>query len=188
MDKPDLDTGRQFIAANSPPGTILQCAVTGSHLYGFPSTDSDLDLKGIHITSLQSLLGLDEPKETFDRFQKLGKIECDYTSHEVKKALGLLLRGNGNILERILSPWQLVTGPEVSELQSLAQKSLSKKFFGHYHGFFEYRNWLTKETQRALRKAPLSSILCVLCVSVVNYYSTSIVFGLKEKSNIEIIL
>ncbi|MEZ4465912.1 MAG: nucleotidyltransferase domain-containing protein [bacterium] len=60
-DDPDLDLGRRFVAERGPAGQVLLCAVTGAHLYGFPSPDSDLDLKGIHLAPTPTLLGLQVP-------------------------------------------------------------------------------------------------------------------------------
>lgn len=134
---PDLEIGRRFVDANKPPGRILLCGVTGAHHYGFPSPDSDLDLKGIHLAPTDSLLGLDDPVETRDRLEIFEAVECDFTSHEAKKALKLLLAGNGNMLERIMSPFQLYETGELDELRQLAMNSLSKRFFNHYRGYFK---------------------------------------------------
>lgn len=137
MLEPDLERGRRFIGANAPAGSILLCGVTGSHFYGFPSPDSDLDLKGIHLAPTDALFGLEAPAETFDRLETFEGLECDYTSHEARKALALLLRGNGNMLERILSPIQLFEGPALAQLQALARGAISKRFADHYRGFFK---------------------------------------------------
>ncbi len=133
---PDVLRAHRFVAAYPPPGRLIQCGVTGAHLYGFPSLDSDVDLKGLHSAPLDLLLGLDEPKETHDVLLDFEGVEHDLTTHEVAKALRLLLRGNGNILERFLSPFQLVQSEEVEALQSLARGAISKRFVGHYRGFF----------------------------------------------------
>ncbi|MDH5673717.1 MAG: nucleotidyltransferase domain-containing protein, partial [Myxococcales bacterium] len=77
--EPDLEHGRRFITHNTPAGRVIQCGVTGSHFYGFPSPDSDLDLKGIHVAPTESVLGLEQPPETFDRLEVFDGLECDYT-------------------------------------------------------------------------------------------------------------
>jgi len=136
MIQPDLDCGRRFIAANPPEGKILMCAVTGSHMYGFPSGDSDIDLKGIHLAPTEKLLGFNQPSDTFDKLEVFDGTECDYTSHEAGKALKLLLRGNGNILERLLSTYQLYEGDLLAEMAELARNSISKRFAPHYRGYF----------------------------------------------------
>jgi len=136
MTEPDVEVGRRFVEAAEPPGEVLLCGVTGSHHYGFPSPDSDLDLKGIHLAETRSLLGLDTPRETFDRLEMFEGVECDLTLHEASKALGLLLRGNGNVLERILSPYQLYRSDAVEELRELARGAICRRFFDHYRGYF----------------------------------------------------
>jgi predicted nucleotidyltransferase len=132
---PDMEKGRRFLAAHGP-AHVLQVGVTGAHSYGFPSPDSDLDLKGIHLAPTAAVVSLDPPQEAIDFLGIFEELEIDYTSHELAAALRLLLRGNGNILERILSPFQLVDSSAATRLRELARGALSKKFFHHYRGFF----------------------------------------------------
>lgn len=148
MLKASLPLGRRFISADPPPGRILLCGLTGSHFYGFPSPDSDLDLKGAHLAPTEELLGLQPPGDTFERVSVFEGMECDYTSHELGKVLRLLLRGNGNMLERILSPIQLYQTEELEALQALARGAISRAFSGHYLGFFGKK---CAEHQRAER-------------------------------------
>lgn len=136
-DPVDFDLARRFIAAHPPPGALLSVGLTGSHLYGFPSPDSDLDLKGLHLAPLDAILGLHPVQETHDRLLDFEGVECDLTTHEARKAISLLLRGNGNMLERLLSPHQLYPGPIQAELAALAQGSICRRFFKHYGGFFK---------------------------------------------------
>jgi len=133
---PDLDLARRFLAAQPIPGRVLLCAITGSHIYGFPSADSDLDLKGIHVAPIRRLLGLGRPKESFDRLEDFENVELDLTLTEARQALDLLLRGNGNMLERILSPLQIIDTDETRELRELARGTICKRYFRHYQGFF----------------------------------------------------
>ena len=137
MKIPDLEIGKRFVERHRPPGRIILCAVTGSHHYGFPSADSDIDLKGIHLAPTRELLGVEDPVETRDRLAVFEGVECDYTSHEAKKALKLLLGGNGNMLERILSPIQLYETDALRALQELAEAAISKQFVSHYRGYFK---------------------------------------------------
>ncbi|MEZ4381503.1 MAG: nucleotidyltransferase domain-containing protein [Nannocystaceae bacterium] len=134
--QPDLARARRFLAAQPVVGRPILCAVTGSHIYGFPSADSDLDLKGIYVAPIRRLLGLTRPAESFDRLERFEGAELDLTLTEARQALDLLLRGNGNMLERILSPLQLIDGPELAQLRALALGAISKRFFRHYQGFF----------------------------------------------------
>ena len=80
----------------------MLCAVSGAHVYGFPSPDSDLDLKGIHLAPTRELLGLRPDLAVHDLTALHRGVECDLTTNEAGSALSLLLNGNGNMLERIL--------------------------------------------------------------------------------------
>lgn len=137
MLKPDFAKALRFIEAHHPPGTLLQCGVTGSHFYGFPSEDSDVDMKGIHLAPTSEVLGLDKPQESFDRLVVFEDTEHDFTTHELARALSLLLGGNGNVLERLLTPLQLVESEDVDALRELARGAISRRFIGHYRGFFK---------------------------------------------------
>ncbi|MBB2744109.1 UNVERIFIED_ORG: putative nucleotidyltransferase [Microbispora rosea subsp. rosea] len=35
--------------------------VSGAHLYGFPSVDSDVDLRGVHVLPAEEVVGLRTP-------------------------------------------------------------------------------------------------------------------------------
>lgn len=131
----DLELARAYIAHNPPPGTLLLCGVTGAHLYGFPSPDSDLDLKGIHLASTEQILGLNPNTPPHDHTEIFRSVECDLTTNEASDALRLLLSGNGNMLERILSPMQTNSSPDLDELRSLAHGTLSRRYARHYGGF-----------------------------------------------------
>jgi len=130
-----LETARRFVAQYPPPGKPLMVGITGSHYYGFPSPDSDIDLKGIHVAPVDQVLGLDSPRDTHDIIQRFDRIECDLTTHEVSKALALLIKGNGNMLERLLTPYQAFESDAQAELRVLAAESISKRSWGHYRGF-----------------------------------------------------
>lgn len=133
---PDLDLARRFVALRPPPGRLLLLAVTGSHHYGFSSPDSDIDLKGIHAAPTEALLGLEKVVEAHDALEVFEGTECDLTTHEISLALRLLLRGNGNMLERIFSPFQVVETDALGPLRALARGSLSKRVVDHYGGYF----------------------------------------------------
>jgi hypothetical protein len=145
---PDLAVGRRFLAVQGALGAFA-VGVTGAHYYGFPSPDSDLDLKGIHIAPTREIVSLQPPADAFDHLGVFEGVEIDYTSHELGAALRLLLKGNGNILERILSPFQLLESEAVAELRVLTGRAVSQKFFHHYRGFFgrARRDWRAAQPQ-----------------------------------------
>jgi uncharacterized protein len=132
----NLDVARAYVTHNPPPGTLLLCGVTGAHLYGFPSPNSDLDLKGIHLAATPTLLGLNNSTPPHDHTEMFEGVECDLTTNEAADALRLLVSGNGNMLERILSPLQVLESSDLHELRELATGALSRRFARHYGGFF----------------------------------------------------
>jgi hypothetical protein len=113
----------------------LVLALSGSHAYGFPSPDSDLDLKAIHVARTDRMLGLRPIDPTANRLEVIDGVEIDYTSNELGAVLAGILAGNGNYIERVLGPLLLCTTPELDALQPLVRGALSRRVHRHYHGF-----------------------------------------------------
>ncbi len=109
--------------------------LSGAHAYGFPSPDSDLDLKAIHVAKTAELLGFDVPAPTVDRAEIIESVEIDYTSNELAHALAGILAGNGNFIERVLGRMTAASSPLLAELKPLTQASLSRRVHRHYRGF-----------------------------------------------------
>jgi predicted nucleotidyltransferase len=109
--------------------------LSGAHAYGFPSPDSDLDLKAIHVAKTAELVGLEVPPPTVDRAEIIDGVEIDYTSNEVGHALAGMLVGNGNFLERVLGRTIAHESPLLDELRPIVQRSLSRRVHRHYSGF-----------------------------------------------------
>jgi uncharacterized protein len=135
----------------------LVVALSGAHAYGFPSPDSDLDLKAIHIAPTRSLLGLSDPPVTSDRMEIVDGVEIDYTSNELGAALRGLLKGNGNYLERVLGAHKLLVNPLLEELAPLVRAGLSKRYYRHYLGF-------ARQQQQELEKSNTPTAKNVLYV------------------------
>ncbi|MEJ1201953.1 MULTISPECIES: DNA polymerase beta superfamily protein [unclassified Streptomyces] len=51
-----LDTDLASVVAEQP-FPVLFATVSGAHLYGFPSRDSDVDLRGVHLLPAADLVG-----------------------------------------------------------------------------------------------------------------------------------
>jgi len=109
--------------------------LSGAHAYGFPSPDSDLDLKAIHIEPTRNLLGLSNSKESFDRLEFIDGVEIDYSSNEIKGVLAGIIAGNGNYIERVIGNLVAHSTPEHEELKALVPSLLSQRLYRHYRGF-----------------------------------------------------
>jgi hypothetical protein len=46
---------------------LVFATISGAHLYGFASSDSDYDLRGFHVLALREVVGLERGEETIDR-------------------------------------------------------------------------------------------------------------------------
>ena len=123
----------RIVAAQPYP--LLFSTISGAHLYGFPSPDSDFDLRGAHVLPLERVVGLDVRDETIEDSRVIEGLEMDIVSHDVRKFFGLLLKKNGYVLEQLLSPLIVFSTPEHEELKSLAPGCITRHHAHHYLGF-----------------------------------------------------
>jgi predicted nucleotidyltransferase len=113
----------------------LFVTISGAHLYGFPSPDSDVDLRGCHLLPLSTVVGLDLPGETVERKLDYAGTEVELVSHDLGKYLRLLLKNNGYVLEQILSPLVVTGQAFLDELRPLARRCITRHHYHHYRGF-----------------------------------------------------
>jgi predicted nucleotidyltransferase len=121
------------VAEQSDP--LIFATVSGAHLYGFPSRDSDVDLRGAHLLPVAGLIGLREPEETRSRMWDRDGVEMDLVTHDLRKFARLMLRRNGYVLEQLLSPLVAHTTDVHAELSALAPQVLTTHHAHHYRGF-----------------------------------------------------
>jgi predicted nucleotidyltransferase len=81
---------------------ILFACETGSRAWGFPSPDSDFDIRLIYVHKKDWYLTLSSPKDNIDLMFENNDI--DISGWELKKSLSLLRKSNASMLERIQSP------------------------------------------------------------------------------------
>src|SRR5262245_18548861 len=72
----------------------LVVSLSGAHAYGFPSPDSDLDLKAVHVAKARDLLALHPSRPRTERMEVVEGVEIDYSSNELQMALVGVLQGN----------------------------------------------------------------------------------------------
>src|SRR6478735_7420857 len=72
----------------------LLVSLSGAHAYGFPSPDSDLDLKAVHVDPTAELLGFPRAPRTAERLEVIDAVEIDYSSNELGPVLLGVLKGN----------------------------------------------------------------------------------------------
>lgn len=130
-----IEVMNRVIAYEEARRSHVVIALSGAHAYGFPSPDSDLDLKSIHVDPTETLLGLGHGTPHTDRMETIEGVEIDYTSNEIKPVLLGVIQGNGNYIERVLGAILPFESPDLAPLKPLVQKALSRRVFRHYLGF-----------------------------------------------------
>jgi predicted nucleotidyltransferase len=102
---------------------ILYACETGSRAWGFPSPDSDYDVRMIYMHPQDWYLSLTEKKDSLE--QMLNQGDLDITGWDIRKCLRLLYKSNGALLERIQSP---IVYTEVPGLVSTLQEAANVCF------------------------------------------------------------
>ena len=120
---------------NDHPYPLVFATISGAHLYGFPSPDSDFDLRGAHVLPLEYVVGLNSFHETKEKSGVYDGVEIDLVTHDVKKFFGLMLRNNGYVIEQVLSPLIVHSTPEHEELKIISADCITKHHAHHYLGF-----------------------------------------------------
>ncbi len=121
--------------AREHPYPLLFVTVSGAHLYGFPSPDSDFDLRGSHVLPVDDCLGLGDPAWTVTLEHDRDGAEVDLVTHDLRKFAKLLLGNNGYVLEQLYSPLIVLTTPAHSELKEIARGCITRGCCRHYLGF-----------------------------------------------------
>ena len=110
---------------------ILFACESGSRAWGFPSPDSDYDVRFIYIRARNAYLSIESPRDTIEReFPN----DLDLAGWDLRKALGLLRKSNPSLLEWLES--RIVYRADetfLAELRSLATRCRSdERLFRHY--------------------------------------------------------
>lgn len=152
------------IIANQPY-PLLFATISGAHLYGFPSPDSDYDLRGVHILPPEQVVGLDEPEETIEVSEIRDGLEIDLVTHDAYKFFMMMLKRNGYVLEQLFSPLVVQTTPEHALLKEIAQDCITHHHAHHYLGFAKTQ-WRLFDKERPRRVKPLLYVYRVLLTGI----------------------
>jgi predicted nucleotidyltransferase len=158
-----LDLCRRIMGRHKHP--LVFATVSGAHLYGFPSPDSDYDLRGTHVIPAADALGLQPGDDTLESAGVEEGVEIDLVTHDVHKFFTLMLKKNGYVLEQLLSPLVVMTTPEHAELKSLAPGCITRFHAHHYLGFAETQ-WKLFQKESPPRVKPLLYVYRVLLTGV----------------------
>ena len=151
-------------AAAEHPYPLLFATISGAHLYGFPSRDSDWDIRGVHVLPAREIFGLFETRDTVEQSVK-SPLELDLVTHDAKKFFGLLLKRNGYVLEQLYSPLTVQSSVEHEELKRIAMGCITRFHSDHYLGFAATQ-WGLFEAEQPRRVKPLLYTFRVLLTGI----------------------
>ena len=151
--------------ADSQAYPLLFATISGAHLYGFASADSDYDLRGVHILPLQQIVGLQTLENTIEISKNTDGLELDLVTHELRKFFDLLLKRNGYVLEQLYSPLVVRSSPEHEELKEIASGCITRNHAHHYLGFAKTQ-WRLLNKEHPPRVKPLLYLYRVLLTGI----------------------
>jgi uncharacterized protein len=160
-----IDYDKMMQHVRSHPYPLMFATISGAHLYGFPSPDSDYDLRGVHLLPLETVVGLHAGQETVEKDGIYDGLEIDLVTHDAKKFFTLMLRRNGYVLEQIFSPFIVFAGVEHDELKTIAADCITKHHAHHYLGFASTQ-WKLFSKESPPRVKPLLYVYRVLLTGI----------------------
>jgi predicted nucleotidyltransferase len=129
--------------------TILYACESGSRGWGFASPDSDYDVRFIYVQRLPWYLQVSTPR---DVIEEPITSDLDINGWELRKALGLLKKGNATLIEWLDSPIiYRAEEPFLSRLRDAARQThRPERSFHHYVHMARknYREYLRGDTVR----------------------------------------
>lgn len=128
-----LDREALARVAHRGPAPVF-ATISGAHLYGFASPDSDIDMRGAFLMSAREMLGLTPPKETITiTDDTVG--DLDWVAHDIRKFARLMTQHNGYVLEQLFSPLVVLSTSAYEELLELGKGCVTRGTGRHYQGF-----------------------------------------------------
>ena len=118
--------------------TILFAIESGSRAWGFPSRDSDYDVRFVYVRPLDWYLSLSRQRDVIER-PIIG--DLDINGWDVRKALALLNKGHPVLLEWLCSPIVYLERPETALLRAFAARTDHRQAASHHYASLLRRFW-----------------------------------------------
>jgi uncharacterized protein len=131
---------------------VLYAVESGSRAWGFPSPDSDYDVRFLYIRPIDWYLTIQKRR---DVIEAMTEPDLDFAGWDLPKTLGLLQKSNPSLLEWIGSP--IVYRQDdafMAEFRPLAEQCLSLGACHYHYVSMAKANWLAyfKGDQVSLKK------------------------------------
>ncbi|MDO4571629.1 MAG: nucleotidyltransferase domain-containing protein [Planctomycetia bacterium] len=133
---------------------LLHVCESGSRAWGFPSADSDFDVRFLYAQPLAGYLRLGRLKDTREWFDANGML--DFSGWDVKKALELFMACNLSLNEHLRSPLVYREQPSFSE----SLRALIPDYFQPVKGMFRYFS-SAQHNEELLKDSPLIILIVV---------------------------
>lgn len=111
---------------------LIYVAESGNRAWGFPSSDSDYDVRAIFVHRTDVYLAINNPRETFEWIENQ---LFDVGGWDLRKALRLLRKSNSTLLEWLQSPTVYRAYPGLQQELLI----LAKEFYQPDAGLYHYR-------------------------------------------------
>lgn len=148
------EIGTRLSAVEADDGVRLLLAIeSGSRAWGFPSPDSDYDVRFLYVRPRRDYLALQPVRDVIER-----PIvdEIDLNGWDIRKALGLMLRNNSVLSEWIGSPIRYRDPhPIIARMAGLKDRHFDPNGFAlHYAklGRTSVARWLQDENEVAVKR------------------------------------
>ena len=132
---------------------LLMAVESGSRAWGFPSPDSDYDVRFIYVRPRNWYLSLVPGRDVIEHAIV---DEIDLNGWDVRKALGLLLKSNAVVSEWMLSPIRYrADDPFIGTLAGLADALLEPRALAHHYanlGRAASNRWLDRPGDVPVKK------------------------------------
>ncbi|RVU35224.1 nucleotidyltransferase domain-containing protein [Hwanghaeella grinnelliae] len=117
--------------ASEEGARLLMAVESGSRAWGFPSPDSDYDVRFLYVRPRNAYLSLMPPRDVIER-----PIvdEIDLNGWDIRKALALLLKHNAVLSEWMDSPVRyVVDDPVIGKLSDLATRHFNPRGYAKHY-------------------------------------------------------
>ncbi|MBK0402616.1 nucleotidyltransferase domain-containing protein [Adhaeribacter sp. BT258] len=128
--------------------TVLFASETGSRAWGFPSPDSDYDVRFIYMHPQDWYLAIDEKRDSIEYLNG----DLDLVGWDIRKSLQLLRKSNAAMFERLQSPIIYLEQTEFREkLNQLAPAYFSPKAGLHHYLSMAFSYFKTCEASEMVK-------------------------------------
>lgn len=178
-----LEDIKNTVSSVLPNCSPLFLNISGSHAYGFPSADSDIDVRGCYYYDKSVIMGYTKSSQlTIENSElSINNIQIDLVTHELCKYSNLICTGdNGTVLEQIFSPFIAYQSDDFENFKEVVEKHyLCKKLYKHYESFAKTKIEAFRNTDNYSVKDLLYA-LRVLHTGIYLFKTNKIILNLSE--------